>query len=84
MRRYIGCDSHSTSCTFAVLGPSGRRLGQDVVETNGRALIEYVRTIPGERYLCLEEGEQSQWLVELLAPRAATKAPIWTDRTPAS
>jgi transposase len=50
------------------LGPSGRRLGKDVVETNGRALIEYVRTIPGERYLCLEEGEQSQWLVELLAP----------------
>jgi hypothetical protein len=39
-----------------------------VVETNGRALVNYLRRVPGERHLCLEEGEQSQWLVELLAP----------------
>jgi transposase len=67
MRRYIGCDTHARSCTFAIRDSRGRRLGRDVVETNGRALVDYVRRIPGERHLCLEEGEQSQWLVELLS-----------------
>jgi hypothetical protein len=66
MRRYIGCDAHATSCTFGVVGPSGRRLRREVVETNGRALVDFIRSVPGERHLCLEEGEQAQWLVELL------------------
>jgi transposase len=70
MKRYIGCDVHATSCTFGVLGPSGRRLHSEVVETNGRALIEFIRRVPGDRHICLEEGEQAQWIVELLGPHA--------------
>jgi transposase len=69
MRRYIGCDAHATSCTFAVRSSTGRRLRHDVVETNGRALVEYIRQIPGEIHLCLEDGPQAQWLVELLSPQ---------------
>ena len=34
MDRYIGLDVHSSSCTLAVVGPSGKRLGTHVVETN--------------------------------------------------
>jgi hypothetical protein len=45
MRRYIGCDVHATSCTLAIKDPRGRRLGRDVVETNGRALVDYVLRI---------------------------------------
>ena len=67
MRRYIGCDVHATSCTFAIRNERGRRLGRDVVETRGPALVKYLRAIPGERYLCIEECEQSQWLVDLLS-----------------
>jgi len=68
MDRYVGLDAHSESCTMAVMGPSGKRLKSMVVETNGGALVEAVRSIPGRVHLCLEEGTQSAWLHELLSP----------------
>lgn len=71
MERYVGLDGHATTCTLAVASPSGRRLSSRVVETNGRALVDAVREIPGEVHLCLEEGTQSAWLHELLSPHVA-------------
>jgi hypothetical protein len=68
MERYIGLDAHASSCTLAVVGPSGRRLGSHVVETNARALIEVLRGIPRNRHVCLEEGTLSEWLHEVLEP----------------
>jgi transposase len=68
MERYIGLDAHSQSCTFAVMGPSGRRLQERVLETHGTVLVDFVRSIPGDRYLCFEEGALSEWLYELLEP----------------
>ena len=62
MERYVGLDSHARSCTLGVMSASGQRLKSLVVETNGRALIEAVRGIPGRVHLCLEEGTQSAWL----------------------
>ena len=56
MKRYLGGDVHSTTCTFAQVGASGKRLRQDVIETNGQALVGYVRSVPGEVHLCIEEG----------------------------
>jgi transposase len=70
MDRYISLDVHAQSCTMAVVGPSGRRLMSRVVETNGRALVEAIRSVPGRRHVCLEEGTQSAWLYELLRPHA--------------
>ena len=70
MKRYIGLDVHAASTTFAVLGESGKRLGTHVVETNGQALVEQLKTIPGERHVCLEEGTQSAWLYEILSAHA--------------
>lgn len=68
MDRYIGLDAHSSSCTVAVVGPSGRRLHSQVLETSARALIDFLKTIPRPRHLCLEEGNHSRWLYEVLAP----------------
>ena len=68
MERYIGLDAHGQSCTFAVVGPSGRKIRHDVVETNGAALVQYVKSLPGRKHLCLEEGTQSAWLYEILSP----------------
>jgi transposase len=68
VERYIGLDPHGTSCTFCVIGPSGRRLRHDVVETQGAALVRYLRSIPGRKHLCLEEGTDSAWLYEILSP----------------
>lgn len=71
MERYLGLDVHSTSCTLTVMGPTGRRLKCVVVETNGQALTEAVRLIPGRLHLAMEEGTQSGWLYEILSPFVA-------------
>lgn len=71
MERYIGLDVHAQSCTLAIVGPSGKRLGSKVVETNAAALIRALTEVPGHKHLCLEEGTQSAWLHEVLEPHVA-------------
>jgi len=56
MDRYIGIDAHSASCTIAVIGPTGRRISSQVIETNGKSLVGAVGAIPGTR---LDYGESS-------------------------
>lgn len=68
MERYIGLDAHGTSCTFVVVGQSGKKLRQDVIETNGAALISNVRSLTGRKHLVLKEGTQSAWMYEILSP----------------
>jgi hypothetical protein len=68
MERYIGMDVHAASCTLAVISDKGRRLRDFPVETNGEALVEAVRMIPGRKHLVFEEGLQSAWLYETLSP----------------
>ena len=66
--RYIGIDVHTQSCTCAVMGPSGKQLRKEVVDTSAEALIKLVKSIRGERHLCFEEGMLSAWLYEELEP----------------
>lgn len=68
MEKYIGVDVHARTCTFAVISQGGRSVKKDVVETNGSALVEYVKQIAGTKYLVLEEGTQSSWIHEILRP----------------
>ena len=68
MDRYIGMDVHQASCTVAVVGPSGKRLKTHVVETDATVLVELMKGIAGDKHLCMEEGEMSQWLYEVLRP----------------
>jgi transposase len=68
MARYIGMDVHATTTSIAVIGPSGRRLGFHVVETNGKVIVEVLRTVAPPRYVCIEEGTHSSWLYEVLVP----------------
>lgn len=69
MERYISLDVHAESSTCAVVGPTGKRLKMEVVETSGTALVEMIESIPGKRHLVFEEGTQSAWLCELLEPK---------------
>jgi len=69
MERYIGLDVHAASCTLAVISQTGKRLRDFPVETNGQALVEAIRMIPGRRRLVFEEGLQSAWLYETLCPQ---------------
>jgi transposase len=68
MDRYIGLDVHSQTCTVAVMGPTGKRLREQVIETNGKLLVEFLKSIAGSKHLCFEEGTHSEWLYELLKP----------------
>jgi hypothetical protein len=68
MERYLGLDVHAASCTLAVISEKGRKLRDFPVETNGQALVEAIRMIPGHKHLVLEEGLQSAWLFETLSP----------------
>ena len=70
MKKHIGLDVHATSTTFAVLSETGKRLGSQVVETNGEALVAQLKAIAGKKYVCLEEGTQSAWIYEILSPYA--------------
>jgi transposase len=68
MERYIGLDVHAASCTLAVISEAGKKLKDFPVETNGQALVEAIRMIPGHKHLVFEEGLQSAWLYETLSP----------------
>ncbi len=88
MERYLGLDVHAASSTLVVLSEAGRRLKRCVLETNGQALVEAIRMIPGRKHLCFEEGTQSAWLYEILSPqvqetvvamlRCRYDRPLWT------
>lgn len=80
MDRYIGVDGHLKSCTFAILGPSGRRLREQVVETNGQALHQLLLSISGKKHICLEEGELSGWLCEIFSPLAVDVVVVQPER----
>ena len=67
MDRYIGGDVHQASVTFVVLSATGKKLRQDVIETNGRALVGYIKQLAGTLHLCIEECEWSNWLYEILS-----------------
>ena len=71
MQRYLGIDVHSKSSTIYVMSAAGKKVRQDVVETNGQALIGHLAQIPGQLHVCLEEGEWSAWLHEILESRVA-------------
>lgn len=64
--KYIGMDAHSSICVFCVMDEHGVEVDEATIETNGRLLVEYVRSIEGKKKLVFEESELSQWLYELL------------------
>ena len=66
MKKYIGLDAHSSTCSFCVMDKTGRIVDSAKVVTNGRLLIEYLRGIHGQKELTLEECELSSWLYEIL------------------
>jgi transposase len=74
MDRFIGIDVHSSSCTVAVMGPTGRRLRSDVVDTHAKTLIQYLQGIAGDKHVCIEEGQQAEWLYEVLSPHVSEVA----------
>lgn len=71
MERYIGLDVHSTTSTCVVLSPTGRVSRRSVVQTTVPALRELVRGVRKPSVLVMEEGNQSEWLFEMLSPHVS-------------
>lgn len=71
VERYLGMDVHGESTTVIVLSAAGKVVRRDRIETNGQALVGYMKGQAGHLHVCLEEGEWSQWLYEILSPHAA-------------
>src|SRR4026208_302447 len=74
MDRYIGIDAHSESSTIAVMGPSGKRIRQQVVDTQAAVLIDQLKGVAGDKYVCIEEGQLAEWLLEVLGPHVKEMA----------
>jgi len=66
--KYIGCDSHISSCTFSVLNEKGVMMDNRTIETNGATLVSYLRSIPGSKKIVLEETGLARWLYSLFTP----------------
>jgi transposase len=70
MNKYIGIDAHSSSCSFCVMDEQGRIIDESQLETNGRVLINYLRSLGGKCHIAFEECEISSWLHTILQPEA--------------
>lgn len=64
--KYIGMDAHSSNCVLSVVDKDGTELDNVSIETNGRLLINYIKSVEGRKKLTFEECELSHWLYEIL------------------
>jgi transposase len=80
MQRYLGVDVHSKSCTICVLDARGTQVRSEVLETHGQALVGFLKQMPGELHLCVEEGELAGWIYEILSPHVAELAVVHAER----
>lgn len=64
--KYIGMDAHSSTCTFSVMNREGVEQDNCTIETNGRLLVRYIRSVEGLKELAFEECELSNWLYTIL------------------
>jgi transposase len=68
MTRYIGLDVHAQTTVVAVLTDSGKRAEHRVLQTRPTDIIAMLKELPKPRRLILEEGNQSEWLSQVLEP----------------
>ena len=68
MEHYIGMDAHSSSCTFCVVDKEGKEVDHTTLETNGKLIVNYLRSIEGAKKLTFEECELSRWLFGIIKP----------------
>lgn len=81
MKQYIGMDVHSTTCTAVVISPSGKKTKQAVIETSPGPLVEFVRSVRRPAVLVMEEGNQSDWLYEVLSPHTQETLVVQPNRS---
>ncbi|MEK7756741.1 MAG: transposase [Planctomycetota bacterium] len=66
--KYVALDVHQATTVTSVREESGRVLARSVLETHGPSIVEFLRGMRGAIHVAFEEGTQSQWLHDLVAP----------------
>ena len=66
MYKYIGLDAHSSTCRFYMTDERGIEIDDRQMVTNGRLLVDYLRSIKGPKKLTFEESEMSHWFYGIL------------------
>jgi transposase len=66
--QYIGIDVHSSTCTFCVLDAQGVELDNRTIATNGRLILDYVKSFGDHVIIAFEECDLSCWLFNILRP----------------
>lgn len=64
--KYIGLDAHSSTCSLCVLDSQGTELDNKTIVTNGRLLIDYLKSLGGKQIVAFEECDLSCWLFDIL------------------
>lgn len=64
--KFIGMDAHSKTCFFVVMNKRGKVVKKGRVETSESNMLDFVRSVKGQKKLAYEEGVLSQWLYVLL------------------
>lgn len=65
MDQFVAADVHSASTTFSVRSASGRVTRRVTMETNGREIVGFLRSLHGRVALTFEEGPLAQWMYEV-------------------
>jgi len=68
MTKYVALDVHQATTVASVRGEGGRVLARTILPTEESAIVELFRGMRGALHVAFEEGTQSQWLHDLLAP----------------
>ena len=66
--KYVALDVHQATTVTSVREESGRVLARSVLETHGPSIVEFFCGMRGAIHVAFEEGTQSQWLHDLVAP----------------
>lgn len=66
MTKYIGIDVHSSTCTFCVMNAQGVELENRTIVTNGRLIIDFIKSLGKDLIVTFEECDLSCWLFDIL------------------
>lgn len=64
--KYMAIDAHSSTCVFSTVDSQGYELDQRSVVTNGRLIVDYVKSFGANIVVAFEECDLSCWLYDLL------------------
>ena len=64
--KYIGVDVHSSTCSLCVMDSHGVEIDAKTIATNGRLLIDYLKSLGNNISIAFEECDLSSWLFDIL------------------